>query len=511
MPEQGPSQTVMESRIDEKPILIQIKPIYEPFNSDADGLTIDLLSKLGLTTSGPKYQAYRTMMSSILYAAKAVIRREASQPSHSQPQNMPVYMGMLLGNDHWTQFPALGATIGRRVLKMMEAGKFIERDPHSGRREFYATNSAKTAYEGIMTRWTVAPALTSLLSDSKATFIETARPFIQINKSETRTEKENRRRHGDIKKRLSRSEFKKAFGEAEIRNREERIKRLNDYWYKHPLVSVCGDAAACVTRVFSDSRLDVGGRLYGSWTGTNSELRLKYTIDGEPLLQLDISASQPTLLSILLNIEMRNLSPQKGWYDPYTELTWLIGLAMSGNLSEEERDITIKRVRTIAKGVVMELIGTGNPDKATPSDGLVQKTNVSQDEWDYYKQELKAAIPALNRLEPRFDREGNPTGYINGSGYLAFHESEIILQTLENLAFEYDVPAYPVHDCLLVKVSDWSKAYAVFVETICSYVEKFNGRQVIVPISREGGGLPYKKFRGVYDTCRPQHLSDNKK
>jgi len=59
---------------------------------------------------------------------------------------------------------------------------------------------------------------------------------------------------------------------------------------------------------------------------------------------------------------------------------------------------------------------------------------------------------------------------------------------------------------LLVKVTDWEIAYSIFVQTISSYVEKMTGRQVIVPIKREGGGLPSRKFRGVYDTDVPQHL-----
>jgi hypothetical protein len=109
-------------------------------------------------------------------------------------------------------------------------------------------------------------------------------------------------------------------------------------------------------------------------------------------------------------------------------------------------------------------------------------------------------------LEPRYDSSGIPTGYRNGPAFLAFYESEMMLQTIETLSFEHDIPAFPVHDCLLVKVSDWETAYTVFVQTISSYVEKMTGRQVVVPISREGGGVPYRKFRGVYDTSIPQHL-----
>ena len=495
-----------ESIQNDKDVLILLKPIYEPFNPAAEHLISLLLKRLQLPCSGPKFQSYKVMMASFVHSALRARRWKGFEASKPRSQQKHIFIGMLLGHDHWTQFPAVGAKIGKRTLEALETAGLVKRDPSSGKREFYTTENGKVAYEGIMTRWKVTRKLTRLLPNEGVSFIETGRPLVQINQVETRSEKEKRKRHNDTKKKLTRSEVTGIFGTPLLEDHEARIQALNEYWRKHPLVSPDGNAAACVTRVFSDSRLDVGGRLYGGWTNSKSDQRLDCTIDGEPLLQLDISASQPTLLSILLNIEMQNLSPQKGWYDPYTELTGLIGYVMHGGLTDAERGEAAKRVRTIAKRVVMELIGTGNSNKAEPSEDLVKDTNISQDEWDDYKLALKAAIPALDKLEPRYDAQGNPSGYINGPAYLAFHESEMMLQTLETLAFEYDIPAYPVHDCLLVKVTDWETAYSIFVQTISSYVEKMTGRQVIVPISREGGGLPSKKFRGVYDTDVPQHL-----
>ena len=81
-----------------------------------------------------------------------------------------------------------------------------------------------------------------------------------------------------------------------------------------------------------------------------------------------------------------------------------------------------------------------------------------------------------------------------------------MLRTLEILRDQWNIPAYPVHDCLLVKRSDWEPAYAAFVSTICTYVEEMTGTKVIVPIKKEGGGLLKIKFRGVYDSSIPQHL-----
>lgn len=497
---------ILENVKDDKSVLFLLKPIYEPLNQDAENLTIRMLKMLRLTSSGPKLLGYRAMMSSCLYTAMMAIRQKDYQSSLPRLKRKDIYIGMLLGHDHWTQFPNVGSTIGLRTLKALVKGGLIKHDPSSGKREFYTTESGKTAYEGIMTRWEVTPKLGRLLQKDKAKFIETARPLVQINQVETRSEKERRKRHNDTKKKLSRSEAIGLFGKTDMSTLEARIQSLNVYWRKHPMVFSDGNAAACVTRIFSDSRLDVGGRLYGAWTNKKSSQRLSYTISNEPLLQLDISGSQPTLLSVLLNVEMKNLSSQKGWYDPYIELSGLLGYAMHGGISEDEVGDALKRVRTIAKRVVMELIGTGNADKAWPSDELIEQTNLSQDEWEDYKEELKAAIPALELMEPRYDTGGNPTGYLNGPAFLAYHESEIMLQTLEKLAFEKDIPAYPVHDCLLVKVCDWEIAYTVFVQTISAYVENMTGRQVVVPISREGGGLPNRKFRGVYDTNSPQHL-----
>ena len=137
--------------------------------------------------------------------------------------------------------------------------------------------------------------------------------------------------------------------------------------------------------------------------------------------------------------------------------------------------------------------------------GSFHKQKITLEEWNFIKLKLLEVIPALYRLEPRYNGNGFPTGYINGAGFLAFHESEIMLLVLETLREHHSIPAYPVHDCLLVKVSDWESAYVTFVQTISTYVENLTGTQVIVPITREGGGLPKTTFRGVYDCSTPQH------
>ena len=229
-----------------------------------------------------------------------------------------------------------------------------------------------------------------------------------------------------------------------------------------------------------------------------SEDRLDCTIDGEPVLSLDISASQPTLLSAFLGVKLDNTSAQKNWYDPYLQLSGLTFAGMPSDPTGEELEDTIKRNRKIAKGVVMELIGTGNVNKEKPSDDLVTETGVTQDEWDHFKQALRRAIPALEKLEPRYNSAGELSGYINGPAFLMYHESEIMMQTLETLRDEWDIPAYPVHDCLLVKEKDWETALKVFTQTISDYSAQLSGVPITVPISRESRTLAPRRFKGFY-------------
>jgi hypothetical protein len=79
---------------------------------------------------------------------------------------------------------------------------------------------------------------------------------------------------------------------------------------------------------------------------------------------------------------------------------------------------------------------------------------------------------------------------MNGAGFLSYHESEIMMLTLESL-MEQGIPAYPVHDCLMVKVSDVKQSAYVFRDIIREYCKTLSGLEVLVPLSVESsvGGL----------------------
>jgi hypothetical protein len=233
--------------------------------------------------------------------------------------------------------------------------------------------------------------------------------------------------------------------------------------------------------------MDAGGCLYGAWTGLDKETkRLHCTIDGEPICELDIRASQPTLFSSLLGYRLGGLAAGGTWGDVYAELSslWAVNTDWDRHDPLVDKIDIIKRNRKVAKAVMVALIGSGNPLKAKASAELAQEHGLTKSGWASFRDALVRTIPALESLEPRYDEKGNLSGYMNGTGFLSYHESEIMMLTLERL-MEQGIPAYPVHDCLIVKVSDVRQSTCQFRSTIREYCFNLSGLDVLVPLSVE--------------------------
>jgi hypothetical protein len=480
------------------------RPVWEPFNDAAHRAVSRYLDQLGLPKSPKKIEKYSSVVASLLYAIRKVLHAQQGRVSEEVVETKPVYLGAAMGNDNWTIYPLIGRDVAKRTIEAFVEAGLLAKVEGSGQRHFYETDNGRLAYEAVMTMWQVDASFNDDPDLEDARFIETGRPLVLVNVLETRNQKERRERHREARKRLSQADCVRLFGD-EYATSQARTAALCAYWKQHPLVFPDGNAAACATRVFSDGDMEVGGRLYGRWTNKKSDKRLEATIDGEPILSLDIAASQPTLLSVLLGVRLKDRGDGV-WYDVYTELTNLWSYGSTTETWYERGGEIVKRNRTIAKGVVMELIGTGNVNKAKPSSALVEKTNLTQEEWDYFKTKLIEAVPAMLKLWPRYDSQGNVSGYINGPAFLMYHESEIMMRTLERLRDDHDVPAYPVHDCLLVKEKDWEVGLTTFSQTISDYCVETSVEPVIVPIKIERRDGTKKTFRGYYDLDKHSQL-----
>jgi hypothetical protein len=451
------------------------RPVWLPYNDIAHDLVAALVDLFGYPTSGPKAQKYAVVVASLLKASQAYVSSTSNDLSH--------YVGIQRRASAWSRYPLVGRTVSDAVVNDFLGhfgGKLVKGSATSG------------LHKDDQGNWRTDPKMSMYTLDldklpkqlSAARFIEVGRPLVKVNKAETRQQK-NRRKTQKLAKPFLNGKAAKGVAEDALKASENRIQCLNDFWVKHPLVLPNGHAAASATRVFHDSRFDAGGRISGGWTGLDQKSkRLHCTIDGEPVVEIDIRASQPTLLSSLLGYKMGGLGPNGEWDDVYGELSNLVAIHHYWTIVDDKTDQIelIKRNRNVAKGVVMALIGSGLPLKSKATTELVKDFGLTPTGWLLFRDKLVETIPALNDLEPRYDQKGQLEGYINGAGFLSHHESEMTLRTVEAL-IEQDVPAYSVHDSLIVKVGDAVVAAKVFRQTIHDYCKQLSGLEVLVPLS----------------------------
>jgi len=272
---------------------------------------------------------------------------------------------------------------------------------------------------------------------------------------------------------------------------------MNGYWAKHPLTLTATntDSAklfACATRIFHNGSLISGGRWYGGWTNLKSDTRLHMRIDDEPICEIDLNGSQPTLFSALLGIRM-NVGDT--WTDVYTAVVERLDAG-------EERSL----LRKMVKQVIVEMLGSGNCNRTSPASTKPPKnpdepqlffdTDHSKRMYLQIQREALEVFPALKHLD---------TKYYNATGFLSYHESEILTLTLLRLK-EMGVPAYGVHDCVVVKQSDKDKAVKTYRSVIRGYVvkhQKVNNHPTLnieVSLTIEELGMDKVKLAGCYDT-----------
>lgn len=452
-----------------------VRPVWLPYNKTSIQLITFFIDRLGYPNSGPKAEKYTVVLASLLKAAQAHLS--------SQNTRQPHYVGIQRKASAWSRYPLVGRDIAKTVtdgfIKHF-GGELVEGSGTSG---LHKDDKGQWQTDPLMSMYKLD--LDKLPLDlPQARFVEVGRPILKVNKAETRQQK-NRRKGLKLSKPFLNDKAAKILDQSAHTASQSRIQRLNEFYRSNPLELPSGHAAASLTRVFHDGRLDAGGRLYGLWTGLDQkEYRLHCKIEGEPVVEIDINASQPTLLSSLLGYKLGRLSPDDTWSDVYGELSGLLNTHYHWTVIDQTIDQIdlIRRNRGAAKAVVMALIGSGLPLKSKATAELVKDFGLTPEGWLLFRDKLLETVPALNALEPRYDSKGRLDGYINGPGFLSYHESEITLETLEAL-MDQGIPAYPVHDCLIVKGSDATIAAEVFRQTIHDYCKRLSGIEVMVPLS----------------------------
>lgn len=211
-------------------------------------------------------------------------------------------------------------------------------------------------------------------------------------------------------------------------SKEREVERINAIYSRHQFE---GLPQPQVYRLFNcaDSEgfdFNKGGRLYGEFQNTSKERRKDVTIDGQPVVELDLKASHLTALYGITKTPM----PEG---DPYA----VEGLP-----------------RAVVKGVVTAMIGLGHTDLTRWSSkskailladlGREQPLDAKTFSRRYPARMVAEKVlkqhPVLHHLSP------NTLDWAD----LQFLEGEVLVKVILRLGEEHDIPALPVHDSIIV-------------------------------------------------------------
>ena len=125
----------------------------------------------------------------------------------------------------------------------------------------------------------------------------------------------------------------------------------------------------------------------------------------------------------------------------------------------------------MVKDVIMELTGTGNPYKDQPSPD--SKTLHDVEQFKYIRDLCLEVYPALKCLDK---------GRLNFTNELSYHEANILTETLLRLK-DMGIIAYPLHDCVIVRLGNELDALETVKSVFKEYVSNFREHKLDLDIA----------------------------
>lgn len=246
--------------------------------------------------------------------------------------------------------------------------------------------------------------------------------------------------------------MRRALFKGKIESLEAEMRKINNFTEKHPLKSSDGRELVGCKRIFNNGSLKSGGRLYGDWQNLKGADRLNLKIDEEQLCEIDIKACFLSIAYAGFGGEEKLMS------DPYMAVKFV---------RECNDPVRRKQLRDACKKLVAAfLCKKENPKKKT------NRTQFPKGEWckvtkkvipfreaygltedvDFYMNQIMDAFPFLQQQK------------VKGKD-LMYQESTVMVKAMLAL-IELSVPAYPVHDCLIVKLKDKDRAVGALTEAM---------------------------------------------
>lgn len=237
----------------------------------------------------------------------------------------------------------------------------------------------------------------------------------------------------------------------------EQMKTINSMMERYPLAAPDGSVWDTCYRQFNGGDdtaqewRNLGGRLYGDWQNKKAQERLGFSLGGQPVCEIDIKACYLSLANQLSG------QPRELPDDPYQTIGFVV--------DHSSRELAKRLVSCLLskKGAMTRF------PQGTTGVSFRQEFNIPKHlKVGDYLNDIFSSYPFLKD----FDLDGLE---------LMFHESELMVQSLLTLA-EQDIPAYPVHDCLICQRDD----EAVVVDVLGSKFRARVGGTVILEIEVEG-------------------------
>ena len=398
------------------------KPSYLPSNGAANILVRSLAEELGLLLN----KKYEIILASFLAVAKKVDGQAFDWCTGTDNKNLKF----------WSLFPNVSSKSVSEVYKLLKDYGYIGTTVDD-------KASVIDSYGFEKSNWIKAQRLPKYFME-EAAFIESNLPLVLVKQPETYENRIVMEKQYFSAPKLGVKQLKQEFGE-DYTQAYRSVKEMNAYWSQHPLYNpLANEFYASARRIFHNGCMKSGGLWYGGWTNYESNERCSFIIDGHPVVQVDANAMILCLLACFTGKPMNMIG---SFQDVYQAVLFQMP--------------SIENAREKVKQVVMELVGSGDPYKEKPYLGSEILDNV--DEYIQIRDLCLQAYPALECLnKKRFN-------YIND---LSYYEADILTQALLNLK-KIGVVAYPVHDCLIVRLGNEFDAVQTFKKVFKDYVYSF--------------------------------------
>lgn len=378
-----------------------LSPRVEPHDEKSIRLIEDLVDELGLRSSRPtSHKKICVLLTSLIFQSYRLERKV------EEGKSSRMLIGWPHGKGYWTDKKVVGHVLASQVReKLIKAGwlSFVREAEinlftHEGYCSGYELNQAIPSYQ-----------LKVVTSDLLPT-------VVGVSKSKL---------DPDV---------------------DERIRKLWRKWEKQPLVYQ-GNYFTKATRTFSDYEKRRGGRFQGSWTTMRKAERLKCTISGNPVAEVDVRGMYPTLLASYAS----KIPFTRHFEDPYK----------CGYDGDREH----------IKAYLTEAIGAGNPRK-NQIGGRMDSMGLTNEDVKRMNQYIRPFYQCLSSLRK---------GYID-SEFFAYHESEIMFRVAERAS---KWPVYILHDCLICVAQDAQRVAERIQATFGVYVEEQGWKRVYPAVKIE--------------------------